>query len=476
MTAMTARLRELLARLAGDPQHRGAGMLLANTVLLSGFGFVFWTIAARLYPSEDVGSFSAVAATVMLLSVVAALGLPNTVMRHLPASEAARRLVAALLGTVTLLGGVVAILVVVVVGPLLPDAVVPRAGGWLLAALVVLTAAGTVTDAALITSRATGVLLVKNLVASVAKVAALIPLSALGSTGLVLAYGVGVALSAVLGLETLWRRLGPARSAASGLALLRQYARFSGGSYLGTVFGIMPLACVPIIVLAARGPREAAWWSVAAMLVGFLNFIPSTTSQVLFAEASREPGRLREQTVKAVRGIYALLLPAMLVLILAAPLVLLAFGGEYRDHATDVLRVLALGTVFTGGTYVVDSILVARDRVRAYVAMNAINAVLVLGAVAVLLPSGLVAGAVGWAVAQGVSLAIGGVVLAAAGLTPRVPARQAERARTPAEREAARKAREERRRGRAGGGASPSMPRRRGGSPAPRAVATSSRR
>jgi O-antigen/teichoic acid export membrane protein len=439
------RLRDAVARLASDPQYRGSATLLGNTVLLSAFGFVFWTIAARLYSSEDVGTFSAITATVMLLAVVAALGLPNTVMRHLPSSDAARRLVAALLGAVTLLGSVVTVLVVVVLGPHLPDAIVPDAGGWLLAALVVLTAAGTVTDAALITSRSTGVLLVKNLVASIAKVAVLIPLSALGSTGLVLAYGVGVALSAVLGLETLWRRLGPARSPAPPVALLRRYARFSGGSYIGTVFGIMPLACVPIVVLAVSGAREAAWWAVAAMLVSFLNFIPSTASQVLFAEASREPGRLREQAVKALRGIYALLVPGMLVMIAAAPLVLTAFGPEYRDHATDVLRVLAAGTIFTGATYVVDSILVARDRVRAYVVMNVVNAVLVLLAVALLLPHGLAAGALGWAAAQGVSLALGGVVLAATGLRPQVRSRPAG-PRTPAEREAARAERGARRR------------------------------
>jgi len=178
--------------------------------------------------------------------------------------------------------------------------------------------------------------------------------------------------------------------------------------------GILPVSIVPLQVLVVLGATQTGRFAVAFLICGFLNVIPSTVAQVLFAEASREGASLRGQARKAVRGVYGLLLPAIVIVIVAAPLILSLFGAAYAVAATDCLRVLALSALFTGGTYLVDSVLIARDRIAAYVFMNGANAALVLGLVGILVPRGLTAAAVGWAVAQGLSLLLGLVVVATA--------------------------------------------------------------
>jgi O-antigen/teichoic acid export membrane protein len=198
--------------------------------------------------------------------------------------------------------------------------------------------------------------------------------------------------------------------------MLRRHASFSFGNYLGTAVGILPMTVVPLMVLSMRGPREAAWFAMAFLVAGFLNFIPSTSSQALFAEASRESVALRTQVGKAVRGIYTLLLPAIAIVTVGAPLILALFGPDYSEHATGALRALALSAVFAGGTYLVDAVLASRDRVVAYIFMNVVNAALVLGLVAMTLPDGLTNGALGWMAAQAASLVIGFGVLAVTGL------------------------------------------------------------
>ena len=150
----------------------------------------------------------------------------------------------------------------------------------------------------------------KNLAGSIAKLAAIGPLAGLGTNGLVLAFGLGVALSAGLGALMLWRRLERTSRRPDPVRMLRRYLPFSFGNYVGVVMGILPLTVVPLIVLAVRGPREAAWFAVAYLIVGFVNFIPSAASQVLFAELSRSGRPLREQLRTALAGVYALLLPA----------------------------------------------------------------------------------------------------------------------------------------------------------------------
>ena len=42
-------------RLSKDPLYRNSMYLMATSVVSAGFGFLFWILAAKLYPKEDVG-------------------------------------------------------------------------------------------------------------------------------------------------------------------------------------------------------------------------------------------------------------------------------------------------------------------------------------------------------------------------------------------------------------------------------------
>jgi O-antigen/teichoic acid export membrane protein len=170
--------------------------------------------------------------------------------------------------------------------------------------------------------------------------------------------------------------------------------------------GILPTTFVPLLILGARGPSEAAWYGTTALIAGVLNFLPSSMAQVLFAEVSRGAG-IATHLAKAIRGVYALLLPAVVLVVALAPLILGVFGGEYARHASTCLRGLALAALCTGVNYLVDAVIIAAGRVGAYVAVNALNAGLVIVAVALALPYGLGAVAVGWCLAQLASTLVG---------------------------------------------------------------------
>ena len=115
--------------------------------------------------------------------------------------------------------------------------------------------------------------------------------------------------------------------------------------------------------------------------------------QVLFAEIARGGTLLGKQLRKARHAVYGLLLPSLALLLVTAPFVLRLFGKAYAADTTGCLRVLALSALPAGGTYLIDSILIARDRTAAYTFMQISNAALILGGVGLLLPYGLTAAA-----------------------------------------------------------------------------------
>jgi O-antigen/teichoic acid export membrane protein len=361
-----------------------------------------------------LGVFSGVTSGASLLAAVAALGLPNVMLRHIASIKESRQLLGAALTAIATAGTVLCLVTVLALGPHLPPSLDLRQRGGmvlLITGLVVFTAISTTLDAGLIATRSSHVVLVKNLVGSTAKVAGLVLLTRFRSSGLLISYSLGLVLSTVLSDLALGRKIGRAKFGPGSLRMLRRYLSLTSANYLATVMGMLPVSVVPLEVLALRGATETGQFSAAFLIVSFINFIPSTVAQVLFAEASRQGVPLGGQLRRAIRSVYGLLLPAMVVVFAAAPLALRLFGAAYAAAATNCLRILTLSALFTGGTYLVDAVLIARDRTAAYVFMNGVNAALVVGCVAVLLPRGLAAAAVGWTLAQGLSLVVGLVVV-----------------------------------------------------------------
>ena len=419
--------------LFGDALYRGSLILITNTVATAIIGFVFWSLAAHRYPASAIGVFSSVTAGAGLLAVIAALGLPNVIIRHIASVQNARELIIVAVTAIATVGTVLCLVIALVLGPYLPASLgLHQRGGMVLlvTVLVTFTAVGTILDVGLVATRASQDVLIKNLAGSIVRVVAMLLLVSFPSSGLLVAYTLGLGLTLVLGGAFLNRQLKAKRARLGAFRVLRSYLSITSGNYVATVMGILPASVVPLQVLVVLGAAETGRFAVAFLIGGFLNVIPATVAQVLFAEASREGVSLWRQLRKAVRGVYALLLPAIVIVIAAAPLILRLFGEAYATAATGCLRVLALSALFTGGTYLVDSLLIARDRIAAYIFMNGANAALVLGFVGILVPRGLTAAATGWALAQGLSLVLGIIVTATAGLGRRreavaVPAAQA---------------------------------------------------
>ncbi len=412
---MRSRALTALSRVFSDPLYRGSLIMLANSANLAIFGFVFWLVATHIYSASEVGAYASITAGTGLLSAVTSLGLPNTITRRIASAANPRQLIWLALAVTAVLGGVLCLVTVLLIGPHLPGELglgQRSATGVLLTGIVIATAISTILDAALVATRATPALAIKNLVGSIIKLVVLVLLAGIGSAGLILAYGLGISLSSVLSGLALWRKLDRGGERVSPVRLLQSHLSVTAGNYASMIMGILPSTVVPIEVLIILGPAATGRFAVAFTLAGFLNVIPSTVAQVLFAETSRQGVILGVQLRKALRGTYGLLLPPLVLLAVGAPFALRLFGAAYASAATACLRVLLLSAVFTGGTYLVDSILIARDRIAAYTLMNGANAALVLGCVAVLLPHGLTAGAWGWTAAQGLSLLLGTVVIA----------------------------------------------------------------
>jgi O-antigen/teichoic acid export membrane protein len=129
------------------------------------------------------------------------------------------------------------------------------------------------------------------------------------------------------------------------LLRLTSFLRYSAGNYAGDLAWTAPSLLFPLLVLSQLGAEANAYfyvaWAVASLLIG----IPFAVASSLLAEGSHELGETGAHFRRALGLTLLLVLPAIAVCLVAAPLLLGLFGAPYAANGVATLRFLALAAL-----------------------------------------------------------------------------------------------------------------------------------
>lgn len=341
-----------------DPLLRGTYSLMLNSLATALLGLVFWVLAARLRNSHQVGQDSALIAAMMTLSSIFQLNLANTLTRFLPrAGSRTRRWV---------LGAYAIAVLATAAGALAFVLLVPQASAGLrflgrdrglalafVGACALWSVFG-LQDAVMTALRRAPWVPLENTIFGVLKVAFLPALVVL-----VFAHAVFVswALPMILLLAPvnylIFRRFIPAHVArhpearpVSELLPSHRVRHFLVADYLGSVAQQAALALPTLLVIALIGSSANAYFYVPFMLVTSFDTLFFNPSVALVVEGAFDSASAAELVRRIVRRVGWLVLAGVVVMLLAAPLLLLPFGASYSAHGAATLRLLALASVF----------------------------------------------------------------------------------------------------------------------------------
>lgn len=327
-----------------------AGSLVGTTVVTSALGFVYWWLAARLFPPEAVGFASSAISAMMLLGAVGMLGLGTLLIGELPRNpgKAGSMIVAALVlaGAASAVLGILYAVAAPGLSPELAGLSISAANIFFFAAGVVLTAVTLIVDQALIGLLRGGLQLGRNTFFAVAKLALLylasLWLSSEAGINIYITWMVGnllslVALAAYMVIRgirihyvpewTLFRTLKRAALAHHAVNLILQAPSL-----------IMPIAVTTLLSASSNASFYAAW-----MVVSFAFVIPSHLATVLYAVGASQPAVLMDKLRTTMRWSLLAAVPMSVGLFLTAGILLNLFGGHYAEQAEWCLRILSLG-------------------------------------------------------------------------------------------------------------------------------------
>jgi O-antigen/teichoic acid export membrane protein/aminoglycoside phosphotransferase len=346
--------RRLLAHVR-TPLHRDGYALVLNSAFTAATGLVYWIVAANQYSAHNVGVNSALISSMMFLAGLAGLNLPNFLVRFLP--QAGRRS-APMVALSYLATAVIAALAAVVFLAgieawtprlrFLHDA--PGMQAWFVIATVG-WCVFTIQDGALTALGRAVWVPVENAVFSIAKlvlvvaIAAAAPLYGVFISWTAAMLAVVVVVNAVM-FGRLMRREPKITPAATAEPIQRAgFRNYLLADYVGALAWLASINLLPVVVTAVAGATQNAYFALAWAVAFPLYAVAANigTSLTLHGSSGREPLPLLVR--KAVRQALTMLLPAVLLLVLAAPYALSLFGAEYADHGTTLLRLLAIGAI-----------------------------------------------------------------------------------------------------------------------------------
>jgi O-antigen/teichoic acid export membrane protein len=181
-----------------------------------------------------------------------------------------------------------------------------------------------------------------------------------GLYGAVTSMAIGSVAGAIGGAVLLggktWRRL------SFRLDVLRQAISFGIRGQWGSVVGFFNYRLDMFIVNGLVGPAEVGYYSVAVTLGELLWYLPSAASVSLLPRVAAAPSEAKHMTLKVVHVLLATLcLAAVLLLLVARPLVDLLFSARFRSSLVP-LALLLPGVVLLGISKILNADLVGRGK------------------------------------------------------------------------------------------------------------------
>jgi O-antigen/teichoic acid export membrane protein len=323
--------------------------LMAATIVTSLLGYVFWTVAARLYSASAIGEAGAGVSAMAFASLLGAMGGSMAVLAELPSKRRHRDWSATVTAPLVFTSATSAVAALVTVGVLSRtghSAFLYRDGWWVAAFVVgvVATTTSQLLENIWVAERDAIWFLGASTVFAVVKLAIIaVPVFAVfGATGILSAWSAVLAATVAGCLLVLVCRYGYRPRMAGFSRQIWSMRESLTGNYVISVGDQVTLYAIPVIVALKVSPEATGWFYVAWKIGGFYAVFASAVGTSTFAEGSHRPQRVLPLALAGMKMILPFIALGAVVTIAAGHLVLSVFGSAYAAHSYTLLVLLSL--------------------------------------------------------------------------------------------------------------------------------------
>jgi O-antigen/teichoic acid export membrane protein len=333
-----------------DPLYKNSFFIMLTSLSSAGFGFFFWMLAAKLYPKEDVGIATALISSMGLLLLLSRFGLDVSIIRFFPEKDKSSIFSTTALIT-TFFTVVMGLIFIIGIDIWSPELRILSSMQNTALYILFISASSIValTTVSFYAVRKAQYSFIQSLMVG-SRVLILIPFVFLGAMGIYGAVGASFIIAGVVSLFLL-SRSGVTLSLRFDRKYLNEAFHFSAGNFIAGLLMTAPAQILPLMVLNVLGAQETAHYYIAFAITSLLFTIPNALSTSLFVEGSHGEG-LKKATIKSLRAILLLMMPAALILYFAGGWLLGLIGKDYAASGLELLQIMVFSSFFMAVTSV----------------------------------------------------------------------------------------------------------------------------
>lgn len=335
---------------AKDPLYKNSFFLMLNSALTAILGFIFITIATRLYTVADIGLYSAIISAAGLLALFSRLGFDVGLIRFLPESKEPENLI----NSCFTVSGIVALLFALIFlaginfwSPALGFIRDDTNFILLFTAVTVLTVVSGLQMNVFVGRRSTKYLVVRNLINNLFRILSVVLMVGFGLLGIFSAHVIGIFFSFFIASFILLKKVEPKYFPKPMIKkkLINDIFHYSIGNHVAGICGTAPQLILPIMVVNVLGAEQGAYFYVAWAITQIIFVASGAISTSFFAEGSNKPEEVYKNARRSLKFAYLLLIPIAVGVFLFGDKILLIFGDVYSQNATKLLWVFAVSAL-----------------------------------------------------------------------------------------------------------------------------------
>jgi O-antigen/teichoic acid export membrane protein len=376
---------------------------MLNTVIMAGFGFIFWMINARLFTSVQLGIGSTLISVIGLIVAISLLGMNIGLIRFLPSSKRKNDKINTVFTITILITLAVSTIFLLGLNIFSPKLLFIKHNLYF-SIFFILSMIGMalsmVIESVYSANRRNEYTLLKNVIFSIGKIIFPFFLVSFGAMGIFGSWTISMILGFLVVFVILIFKFGYKFKLLFYDNILRKIMPYSFGNYIAEFISMTPVFILPLIILNKLSPETAAHYYISMTIANIIFNIPGAVNTSLFAEGSHNEKILGQIIKKSVFLIFLIVIPAIILIVLFGNHILLLFGKEYSDEGFKFLQILALSGVFISINAIFGTVFKVMYKSKELIFVSLVGAIVILSLGYLFLDKGLIGVGLAWILGQ----------------------------------------------------------------------------
>lgn len=347
--------------------------ILLSSISNAAFGFIFWMIAAKIYPQEDVGVATAAISSMAVLIFLSRFGLDQSIIRFFPSRDKNKILSTSSIVVIfftTLIG----IVFIFWIDFWSPELGILKESAIVYIIFLLANSLTNLTGIFFIALRKTKYYLLQNFLIGIRIIFVLLLVN-FGFWGIYCSVGISFIIAFIYSAYVLLK-LG-FKQVTVDTNFLKESFEYSKRNYIVSLLTLVPSNLLPIMVLNILGAKNAAYYYIDYAITSFLFMVPTAFSTSVFVEGSYGES-LKKSYLNSSLSVFLLLIPLIIFFYFFGGLVLGIIDKSYVQ-GFETLKYMVISSLFYSINQMYFSLKRVQNNINTLIFLSGFTCILLMG-------------------------------------------------------------------------------------------------